>query len=319
MSSEINIIFTLIKKGNFIEAKNKCIEINNKNNDNSEFFNIFAIILFQLKEYDESINKWKKAVELNPKYFFAYNNLGNAFLNLKKYDEAITCFNKAIEIKSDFFDAHNNKGNALSRLNKFDDALLSYDKAIKIKPDSINGYIFKAHILSQLDRLEEALDNYKNAYTINPEHPLLLGHIIHTKSKSCNWEDFQKDIEIMKLNLENEKKVSIPFTTLTIFDSPHIQKKASEIWVKQFGVNDRNLNNLIKNKKKIRIAYFSADFRDHAVGNTIVGMLESHDKSKFEIYGFYFGENLEEKDLIHKKIVNTFNKFIKRINNFFMY
>ena len=201
MNSEINMIFSLIKKRNFIEAKNKCIEINDKNNNNSEFFNIFAIILFQLKEYDESIDKWKKALELNPKYFFAYNNLGNAFLNLKKYDEAITCFNKAIEIKPNFFDAHNNKGNALSRLNKYDDALLSYDKAIEIKPDSINGYIFKAHILSQLDRLEEALDNYKNAYIINPEHPLLLGYIVHTKSKGCNWEDFQKDIETIKLKI----------------------------------------------------------------------------------------------------------------------
>ena len=310
MDSEISDIFNLIKKRNFFEAKKKCSEISNKNNNNSEFFNIFAIILFQLKEYDESINKWKKAVELNPKYFFAHNNLGNAFLNLKEYDEAITYFNKAIEIKPDFFDAHNNKGNALSRLNKYDDALLSYDKAIEIKPDSINGYIFKAHILSELDRLEEALDNYKNAYAINSEHPLLLGYIVHTKSKSCNWEDFQKDIEIMKLNLENEKKVSIPFTTLTIFDSPHFQKKASEIWVKQFGVNHRKLNNFIKNKKKIRIAYFSADFRDHAVGNTIIGMLESHDKSKFEIYGFYFGKSVNEKDLIHKKIVNTFDKFI---------
>ena len=39
-------------------------------------------------------------------------------------------------------------------------------------------------------------------------------------------------------------------------------------------------------------------------------MLESHDKSKFEIYGFYFGESVNEKDLIHKKIVNTFDKFI---------
>ena len=59
--------------------------------------------------------------------------------------------------------------------------------------------------MSQLDRLEEALDNYKNAYIINPEHPLLLGYIVHTKSKGSNWEDFQKDIETIKLNLENEK------------------------------------------------------------------------------------------------------------------
>ena len=90
MNSEINNIFSLIKKGSLVEAKNKCIEINHKNNNNSEFFNIFAIILFQLKEYDESINKWKKAVELNPKYFFAYNNLGNAFLLKNDYTKSIS-------------------------------------------------------------------------------------------------------------------------------------------------------------------------------------------------------------------------------------
>ena len=89
--------------------------------------------------------------------------------------------------------------------------MLSYDKAIKIKPDSINGYIFKAHILSQLERLEEALDNYKIAYNINSEHPFLLGYIVNTKSKCCDWENFQKDIEIIKLNLENEKKISYPY------------------------------------------------------------------------------------------------------------
>ena len=310
MNSEIGIIFNLIKKGNFFDAKTKCLEIINENNNNSEFFNIFAIILFQLKEYEESISKWKKAIELNPKYFFAYNNLGNAFLKLKKYDQALINFNKAIEIKPDYFEAFNNRGNILSRLQKYEDALLDYDKAIEIKPNSIESYIFKAHTLSQLDRLQEALINYKAAYKINSEHPLLLGYIVHTKLKSCNWENFKKDIEIMKFNLESKKKISIPFTTLTIFDSPHLQKKASEIWVKQFRANDKKLNNLIKNKKKIRIAYFSADFRDHAVGNTIIGMLESHDKSKFEIYGFYFGESVNEKDLIHKKIVNTFDKFI---------
>ena len=242
MNSEISIIFNLIKKRNFVEAKNKCLLIIEKNKNNSEFFNIFAIILFQLNEYNESINKWKRAVELNPKYFFAYNNLGNALLNLKKYDEALINFNKAIEIKPDFFDAYNNKGNALSRLKKYDEALMSFNKAIEIKPDSINGYIFKAHILSELDKLQEALENYKKAYIINPNHPLLLGYIVHTKSKICDWEDFKKDIETMKLNLENEKKISYPFTTLVVFDSPYLQKKASEIWAKDYEIKGKKQN-----------------------------------------------------------------------------
>ena len=313
MNSEISIIFNLIKKGNFIEAKNKCLKIITENNNNSEFFNIFAIILFQLKEYDESINKWKRAVELNPQYFFAYNNLGNALLNLKKYDEALTNFNKAIEIKPDFSDAYNNKGNVLSKLNKYDDALLNYDKAIEIKPDSINGYIFKAHILSVLDRLEEALENYKKAYIINPHHPLLLGHIVHTKLKMCDWEDFKRDIETIKLNLENEKKISYPFTTLIVFDSPYLQKKASEIWAKDYEIKVKKQNNFSINKKKnkIRIGYFSADFRNHATAHLTAEMFELHDNSKFEIFGFYLGNKVDENDFWHKRIRNSFDEFFE--------
>ena len=53
-----------------------------------EFFNIFAIILFQLKEYQEAINGWQKAVSINKKYFHAYNNLANALLSLNNYEDA---------------------------------------------------------------------------------------------------------------------------------------------------------------------------------------------------------------------------------------
>ena len=35
---------------------------------------------------------------------------------------------------------------------------------------------------------------------------------------------------------------------------------------------------------KLNIGYFSADFRDHAVGHLIARMLECHDKSKFKIF-----------------------------------
>ena len=34
---------------------------------------------------------------------------------------------------------------------------------------------------------------------------------------------------------------------------------------------------------KIRVAYVSSDFRQHAIGFLVVGMIESHDKSLFEI------------------------------------
>ncbi len=49
-----------------------------------------------LKKYNESIQFFDKAIAINPNYFSAYQNKGNA---LKKFEEAIKCYNKIIEIK----------------------------------------------------------------------------------------------------------------------------------------------------------------------------------------------------------------------------
>jgi predicted O-linked N-acetylglucosamine transferase (SPINDLY family) len=41
--------------------------------------------------------------------------------------------------------------------------------------------------------------------------------------------------------------------------------------------------------QKLRLGYFSADLHEHPVGQLIVGLLEAHDRSQFEIYAFSFG------------------------------
>ena len=92
-----------MKKNFSNEAKSKCLEIENSYKNNPEFQNIFAVILFELKDYNHSIEKWKKAIDLNSNYFQAYENLANALLNLKKYVDALEYFNKAIKIKSKSF------------------------------------------------------------------------------------------------------------------------------------------------------------------------------------------------------------------------
>ena len=65
-----------------------------------------------------------------------------------------------------------------------------------------------------------------------------------------------------------------------------LQKKATETWIKKTYSNINKLKPKSKHKpnKKIRLGYYSADFRQHAVGKLIVNLFESHDKSKFEIF-----------------------------------
>ena len=47
--------------------------------------------------------------------------------------------------------------------------------------------------------------------------------------------------------------------------------------------------------KKIRIGYFSADFREHPVAALTAELYEIHDRSHFEIYAFSYGPETNDK------------------------
>ncbi len=50
------------------------------------------------------------------------------------------------------------------------------------------------------------------------------------------------------------------------------------------------------------------------MGHLMVQMLEQHDRSLFELHGFYFGPSLDEKDSLQKRILKCFDTF-HDINN----
>ncbi len=55
------------------------------------------------------IKVFDKAIEHNPKYFFAYSNRGVAYKNLKQYERAIQDYDKAIELNPNNTVAKNNR------------------------------------------------------------------------------------------------------------------------------------------------------------------------------------------------------------------
>jgi len=91
--------------------------------------------LYFLGKYDEAIECYDKAIEIDPNNSVVWNNKGLALNSLGKYDEAITSYDMAIKIDPNDADAWNNKGLALNSLGNDDDAKKCYDRSRKL------GYI----------------------------------------------------------------------------------------------------------------------------------------------------------------------------------
>jgi predicted O-linked N-acetylglucosamine transferase (SPINDLY family) len=59
---------------------------------------------------------------------------------------------------------------------------------------------------------------------------------------------------------------------------------------------------------RIRIGYLSADFRDHPVAHLIVGLIESHDRNRFEVAGISLGVN--DSSEVRARFEASFDHFI---------
>ena len=317
-----NVLFELGKFEDSLESYEKAIKIKP---DFSDAYNNMGNPLHKLKKFNAALASCEKALQLNPNHIEALNNQANILFELGKFEDSLKSYNDAIKLNPNNPQAYNNLGIVLSKLDKKNSALENYEKAIKIKPNYAEAHYNKGNILAELNKNNAALDSYKKALEAKSYVETLLGAIVHTQLKICDWTNLNKNLENFKDEIADPKKKANPFFLLSVFDSPKMQKSTAEKWFKlsseKWFISEYNsLNNKLeeiskrKKNKKIKIGYYSADFREHPVGQLIANLFELHDKSNFEIFAFYFGPDIN--DYNHKRISNAVNKFINvRLKN----
>ena len=292
-------------------ALNSCETAIKLNSNYAEAYNHKGHILVRLNEYELGIETWKKVLEIKPEYPEVLNNLGNAYTKLKKFDNALNYYNKSIQLKPDFPDAYINRTFVLSELEKYDSALEDCNKAIKLKANFAEAYNNKAIIFRKLKKLESSYKNYSKAYELKPDINFLFGSLIYTKLNLGIWDNFEKNLKKLEEKIIKNLNPIHPYSSLILCESPKLQKLSSENFFKSnYPIKSNkktDINNKYKPKKKIRIGYYSGDFCTHPVSSLIVNLLELHDKSKFEVFGFYFGK--DKKDEMLTRISKTFNHF----------
>ncbi len=266
--------------------------------------------LAELKRLDEAIASYDKAVAVKSDYAEAYNNRGNAFKNLQRLDEAIASYDKAVALKSDYAEAYNNRGNAFKDLKRLDEAIASYDKAVAVKPDFAEAYGNRGNALRELKRLDEAIASYDKAISLNPALEFLIGEALHTRMQTCDWRRYENDIAEISARIESDDKAVSPFIALTSFDSCATQLRAAKIWVSAKYSRTIPLPFVDKyaRREKIRIGYYSSDFRMQPLSFLMIDVFRLHDKSLFETYAYSFDN--PRGDVVNAQLRDYFGHFI---------
>ena len=279
--------------------------------ENDQTLSNKGITLHELKRLNDAIECFNQAIEINPNNPKAFLNKANSLLEQRKYSESKFNLKKSISLAPDYSEAYFNLANLLKEEGSNQEALESYDKAIRLNLNFADAYFNKAQVLQLMNNYEDAFINFEKAYQLNKELGWVEGSLLYLKLMINDWRNFNEDISRIVEKTKIAKKLLLPFHAILLVDDPgfHLQL-AKEYVEEKFPPNDDLVE--VKpylEKKKIKIGYFSADFREHAVSYLTAELFELHDRENFEIIGFSYGRF--KNDAMRNRLRIGFDQFIE--------
>ena len=315
MYTQINYLMNLaveyIQKDDFSGAERLLTQALRLSPKNSEALRLLGVSLAFRKDLQDALSALNKSIKADPANWLAHSNRGNVLRELNEFEASLKSYEKAIALQPNYSEAYNNRGNLLQDLKRFDEAVMSYEKAIALQPNYVDAYNNLGNALKKLSLYDLALIAYERGMGCGGLNKLLLGAYINCKMQLCDWRNLEDPVNTMN-NILHEVGTNkfIPFYLLPVSDDPHLIKRVThEYMCSEYPIKaDLDALSRAHKNKKIRLGYFSPDFRNHAVSFLIAGAIEAHDKNKFEIIAFSMGRS--SFDDMTDRLRSSFDDFV---------
>jgi predicted O-linked N-acetylglucosamine transferase (SPINDLY family) len=331
------------RQGQLDLAETKCRAALQSQPTNVAGLHLLAMIQFRRGDADAAVTTFDRLLRLQPASPDALNHRGVALLQSQRFDEALASFDSALRLKPDYAEALNNRSTALKDLGRFDEALEAIDRTLAISPKSVAALCNRGAVLRSLDRPEEALacfdraleleplspvalnfrarllyffkrhreasETFKTLLKVDPGRPFVRGLIFELKLGACDWSDFDATVADITTRVERGEAVEYPLNFAWYSLSAAAQARCSEIFAaREWPAPPKLLPTPRRYKHdRIRLAYFSPDFREHPISYVFAGLVERHDRRRFEVSAISYGAS--DGSAMRARLERIFDRF----------
>ena len=265
-------------------------------------------LLGELERHEEAKSSFEKALELNPRLARAWSGLGNILRRRRAFDEALAVFAKALALEPDLAEAWLGRGNVYTQLKQHDNAFAAFDRAVSLEPDLAAAWLGRGNVYTQLTQHDNAFAAFDKALSLEPDIDYAESLRLHSKTHLCDWTELEAETARLLARVREGKEASSPFVLLPLPCTAADQLRCAERFMKDLPVYSPVWLGESYSHDRIRIAYLSADFRNHPVAQLTAGLFEHHDKSRFEVTGISIGS--ADDSPLRRRLESAFEHFI---------
>lgn len=282
------------------------------------FYNL-GVAYMSKGQYLEAIKSYKISLKIYPQNSIVLNNIGVTLEKIGKADQSVAYYKKALKINPENSMSLVNVGANLIFINP-KQAATFFKRAIEVDPSIETAYYNLGVCLRILGDTTGSIENFEKALELNPDFSPTYGQLYHQVRDICDWKRAIK-METPMRNFttadlkKNQVPAETPFVSVVYDSNPQKNYQIARAWSKyiknQVAHYDKPYNfKRSKKAAKIRIGYLSNDFRNHATSHLIMGFFRLHNRKKFDIFAYSYGENDKSKYRLEIEKVTRFRDII---------
>ena len=277
---------------------------------------------------EAALDRFRRALVLNPRHASAISHIARVLELQHKPEEARERYIAALALTPDLADARAGLASVSLALGRYAEGIAQLRELLARDAKDARAWSALADALFQNGELDEAVSAAARAGAIDPASPGpysvialihvvrgetdraiaaleegfsrtgssgLLGMLAHQLRRACLWEKWRPAWNEIARRLDREAELGSPFWMLLEATTPAQQLDYTRRWAEaQFGpgrgskARDKPSLNP-GDARRVRVGYLSSEFHEHAIAHLLAGVLEAHDRARFEIYAYSYG------------------------------
>ncbi len=276
-----------------------------------DFISLFSLGVIVLGKGDPftALDYIDRAIAVKPAFALAWYNRGFVLQELKRNDEALVSYNRAFTLDTTNIDSLINSGTILQDMGRNLDALEMYDKVLAFDPTNRKILNNKGLMFRDTKLYDRAIPTFKQLLDLDPDFDYGQGAYCNAMQMACQWEHLAGGIETLMEKISEGKRVCGALELLAISDSTPANHKVARMCGTQYQRQPLLWQGEQYHHDKIRIAYISPDLQEHPVTHLLMGIIDRHDRSRFEITALSLG--FDNNNQVRKRIAASFDQFIE--------
>ena len=266
--------------------------------------------------------KWfEEALRIEPGLSGAYNGIGIVLQEQNRHEEAVVSFRKAVELQPRFSEALNNLAISMQGLGRVPEAIQYYREVLVHAPERSEVYFNLGSLLQSIARYDESIVIFNQALMVRPDNQDIYPYLAHSLMQTCAWSNLEavtaKVIENVESEVGKGSHISVsPFGIQGMPASMELRHKVARHVSAKAAAKISDIRKSLRfvhkpsRGEKLKVGYVSPDFRFHSVGVAFRGVLQAHDRDRFDTYGYSIANLIGHDDKIAPLFPDDFEHFV---------